>query len=461
MSNPISNASPNCSTSRRDFVKTSTALMVGGAAMATGVALARSAHVAGDDQLKIALIGCGGRGRGAALQALRTEGKVTLWAVADVFESQVKKILPRIERDLGDQYDESKMGPLSERIQVPAERQFAGFDAYQKAIDSGVDVVLLTTPPGFRPPQFEAAIAANKHVFMEKPVAVDAVGIRKVLAAGKAAKARGLAVGVGLQRRHDPGYIETIQRLQDGAIGDILLTRVYWNSGGVWVRTRSDFEKANGHKPTEMEYQVNNWYYFNWLCGDHIVEQHIHNIDVSNWLKAAFPISANGMGGRQVRKGKDHGQIYDHHCVEYTYADGTTMLSQCRHINGSSNRVTEYAAGSSGKSHVGGKLIESSSGNWKYQGDKVDPYQLEHDHLFAAIRRGDAYNEVEYGAKSTMTSILGRMATYSGKVISWDEAINSEIDLSPREYDFKADPPVLPDAEGRYPVPVPGKTVVV
>ena len=447
--------------SRRDFVKTSSALVVGGAAMVSGMNIARSAHGGAEDRIKVALIGCGGRGRGAAVQALRTEGKVTLWAVADAFESPIKKILPLIERELGDGYDETTMGPLTERIQVPPERQFTGLDAYQKAIDSGADMVILATPPGFRPLQFEAAIAAGKHVFMEKPVAVDAPGIRKVLAAGKAASAKGLAVGVGLQRRHDPAYIETIRRLQEGAIGDILLTRVYWNSGGVWVRTRSDFLNAHGHEPTEMEYQVNNWYYFNWLCGDQIAEQHIHNLDVSNWLKNAHPVEAYGMGGRQVRTGKDHGQIFDHMAVEFTYADGTTMMSQCQHIRGAATRVTEYASGSAGNSHIGAQVITGSSGEWKFDGEKVDPYQREHDDLFAAIRSGSPYNETEYGATSTMTSILGRMATYSGKVIQWDEAIQSQVDLSPASYSFTADPPVLPDAEGNYPVPVPGKTVVV
>ena len=454
--------------SRREFVKTSSALMVGGAAMVSGMSMARSAHIAGDDRIKVALVGCGGRGTGAAVGALRTEGKVTLWAVADAFESLTKKGLLRIEREVGEGYDEAKMGPLSERIQVPAERQFAGLDAYQKAIDSGVDLVILTTPPGFRPMQFEAAIAAGKHVFMEKPVAVDAPGIRKVLAAGESAKAKCLAVGVGLQRRHDPGYIETINRLQDGAIGDILLTRVYWNGGGVWVRTRTDFYKAHGHEPTEMEYQVNNWYYFNWLCGDHITEQHIHNLDVSNWLKNAYPVSANGMGGREVRTGKDQGQIFDHHFVEFTYADGSTMMSQCRHIGGCASLVDEFTMGTAGTAHIGagskhdpGHRIVGPTGQWTYAGGRIDPYQLEQDALFVAIRRGDAYNETEYGAHSTMTSILGRMATYSGKVVAWDEAINSEIDLSPASYDFSADPPVMPDANGRYPLPVPGKTVVV
>jgi len=434
--------------------------MVGGAALVTGMNVARAAHVAGDDEIKVALIGCGGRGTAAAAQALSTQGKVTLWAMADAFEKNITGSLRRIRGGVAKNYDSQKMGPLEDRVKVAPERQFSGFDAYQKAIDSGADLVILATPPGFRPIHFEAAIAAGKHVFMEKPVAVDSPGIRKVLAAGKQADEKGLAVGVGLQRRHDPGYIETIQRLQDGAIGDIPLTRVYWNSGGVWIRTRADFYDAYGHEPTEMEYQVNNWYYFNWLCGDHIAEQHIHNLDVGNWLKDAYPVAANGMGGREVRNGKDHGQIFDHHFVEFTYADGSTMLSQCRHIEGCDSLVNEYATGTKGKANIG-KYHITSHGDWQYAGPKADPYQTEHDDLFAAIRRGDRYNEAEYGAKSTLTSILGRMATYSGQSITWDAALGSEVDLSPAKYDFAADPPVMPDSDGNYPVPVPGKTKVV
>ena len=448
--------------SRRDFVKTSSALLAGGAAMAGTMPIAKAAHVAGDEEIKVALIGCGGRGTPAAAQALSTEGKVTLWAMADAFEGRLSGSLRRIRGQVAKGYDKQKMGPIEDRFKIPPERQFSGFDAYQKAIDSGADLVILATPPGFRPLHFEAAIKAGKHVFMEKPVAVDAPGVRRVLSAGKLADKQGLAVGVGLQRRHEPGYIETIKRLQDGAIGEIPLTRVYWNSSGVWVRTRADFYDSYGHEPTEMEYQVNNWYYFNWLCGEQIAEQHIHNIDVSNWLKDAYPVSANGMGGREVRTGSDYGQIFDHHFVEFTYADGSTMLSQCRHIKGCSSLVNEFADGVKGKADIGGNTI-TLPGNyqWKYDGPNIDPYQREHDDLFAAIRRGDHYNETEYGAKSTMTSILGRMATYSGQTVTWDTAINSEIDLSPTKYDFSADPPVMPDEDGNYPVPVPGKTEAV
>jgi predicted dehydrogenase len=427
-------------TSRRDFIKSS-AIVAGGAAFAaSGLNIARAAHAAGGDEIKLALIGCGGRGSGAAAQALNTsdQGPVKLVAMADAFADNLERCHNTLQRSHAD------------RVDVPEERRFVGFDAYQKAIESGVDLVVIATPPGFRPIHFAEAIAQDKHVFMEKPVAVDAPGVRKVLESARIAKEKGLAVGVGLQRHHQQHYVETIKRLQDGAIGDILLTRVYWNGNSPWVRNRLP-------EQTEMEYQMRNWYYFNWLCGDHIVEQHIHNLDVSNWLKDAHPVSANGMGGREVRKGKEHGEIFDHHCVEFTYADGSKMMSQCRHMPDCWNEVAEYCAGTYGTSNISDGRIDLKGWEpWRAPRGR-DPYQQEHDDLFAAIRKGEPYSEAEYGANSTMTSILGRMVTYSGKEITWDEAINSSKDLSPSDYSWDATPPVVPNDDGYYPVAVPGK----
>jgi myo-inositol 2-dehydrogenase / D-chiro-inositol 1-dehydrogenase len=425
----------------------STSLAAAGAALSTS-GIVRAAHPFGDDTMRIGLIGSGGRGTQAVTQALSTSNNVKLVAIGDAFRD-------RIDRCLNDR----SVRKLDAQIDIPEERKFVGFDAYQKVIDSDVDLVLLATPPGFRPIHFEAAVQAGKHVFMEKPVAVDAPGIRRVLAAAEIAKAKGLGVGVGLQRRHDPQYIETVKRIQDGEIGEIPLTRVYWNSGGLWVIPRESGQ-------TEMQYQMRNWYYFTWLCGDHIVEQHIHNLDVSNWVKGMVPEKAQGMGGREVRTGKEFGQIFDHHMVEFTYPDGSTMLSCCRHIDGCWSQVAEYCDGTKGVSKVGtGRLAESYEKNanelWRYRGRRVAEYQQEHDDLFASIRSGNPINEAEYGATSTMTAILGRMATYSGKVITWDEATASDIDLSPAEYAWDATPPVVPDDSGAYPVPVPGKTEVV
>ncbi len=421
--------------SRRDFLKTSVGVA---AAAAASSILVPSVHAAGDDTIKIALIGCGGRGSGAAQQALSTAGSVKLVAVADAFEDNAKGGLARLKAD------------LKEKVDVKPENVFWGFDAYQKAIDSGVDLVILATPPGFRPIHFEYAVKQGKNVFMEKPVATDAGGIRRVLAAAEEAKKKNLKVGVGLQRHHDPKYIETVKRIQDGEIGDLVLTRAYWNDGGVWVRPRKP-------EQTEMEYQMRNWYYFVWLCGDHINEQHIHNLDVIHWIKKGPPVTAKGMGGRQVRTGLDHGEIFDHHMIEYTYKDGTTLLSECRHQPGCWSSVSEHAHGTKGYSDVSGGRYQLTDGkSWSWKGQGVNPYQQEHDDLFAAIRADKPYNEAEYGAHSTMTAIFGRMATYSGQEIKWDDALNCKVSVMPEVYDFHANPPTMPDKDGRYPIPMPG-----
>jgi len=441
--NPSSQSASDDSRSRRDFIKKSSILVAGGA-VGSGLSVARSAHAQGSDTIKIGLVGCGGRGTGAAIQAMNTKGDTKLVAMADAFGDAIQRSLRGIK------------GKHPEKVDVPPERQFTGFDGYQKVLNENIDLVILTTPPGFRPIHLEAAVAAGKHVFMEKPVAVDAPGVRRVLAASEEAKQNNLALAVGLQRRHEKRYLETVQRIHDGALGDILVTRVYWNGGGVWVR---------GRKPqqTEMEYQMRNWYYFNWLCGDHIVEQHIHNLDVGNWLLNDHPQSAQGQGGREVRKDREHGEIFDHHIVEFTYENGAKMFSQCRHIRNCWNNVSEYVHGTKGSAKISGGPIRDGDGKdlWSYGSGGGNGHQEEHHDLFAALRRGELPNEGEYGATSTMTAIFGRMATYSGQSINWDDAINSDIDLSPAAYSFDADPPVLPDSDGYYPVAVPGITKVV
>jgi predicted dehydrogenase len=429
---------------RRHFLKTTSTL-------AAAAALAPGVFAAGDDTLKLALIGCGGRGSGACSQALSTEGPLKLVAMADAFKDR-----------LDGSYNELK-AKHADRVDVAEENKFVGFDAYQHAI-AMADVVILATPPGFRPPHFEEAVRQGKNIFMEKPVAVDAPGVRKVLAACEVAKQKNLKVAVGLQRHHQDGYIETLKRLHGGAIGDIVAMRCYWNGNSPWVRARKKLEEDAGRPLTEMEYQMRNWYYFVWLCGDHINEQHIHNLDVINWVKKGHPVLARGMGGREVRKGIDNGEIFDHHAVEFQYADGTWCASQCRHQPGCWDSVSEYVQGTNGQCEVGSYRIKAKNDvPWRYddQGSK-DPYQQEHDDLFAAIRGDKPYNETaEYGAYSTMTAILGRMTTYSGKEIKWDDAINSEIDTMPKVLGWDADPPTKPDANGHYPVAVPGVTITV
>jgi predicted dehydrogenase len=452
----MSNGKSQPAPSRRGFLQGSAAAAAGGLLLANlksvQADVSRTAHAAGDDEIKIALIGCGGRGTGAASQALHTEGKVKLVAMGDAFEDRLDSSLKNLQKD----------GSLAERIDVPKDRQFVGFDAYKKVLEQDVDLVILATCPGFRPIHFKAAVDAGKHVFMEKPVATDAAGVRQVLASAKQAKEKGLGVGVGLQRRHQANYLETIKRLQDGALGDILFTRVYWNGSTPWVKKRADLDKQYGRKLTDMEYQMRNWYYFTWLCGDHIVEQHIHNMDVVNWLKGGAPVKANGMGGCEVRKGEDFGETFDHHCVEFEYADGTKMFSQCRHIVGCWNSVSEHATGTKGNANIGGSEFKLFGGDsWRYAGqrsqrDKKDgnPYQVEHDDLFASIRSGNPLNEGEYGAMSTMTAILGRMATYSGKEITMEKALNSQVNLVPAEFGWDISPPTPSRA-------VPGQTQVV
>ncbi len=388
------------------------------------------------ETLRVALVGCG-RGTGAAMQALATEGDVKLVTMADAFSDRLEGALESISKRHG------------ERVEVPAERRHVGFDAYQKAIDEDVDVVLLATPPGFRPSHFEYAVSKDRHVFMEKPVATDAPGVRKVLAAAEASRQKGLKVGVGLQRHHDAGYQETVRRVQEGAIGDLILMRCYWNSAGVWVNPRRP-------EQTEMEHQMRNWYYFNWLCGDHIAEQHIHNIDVCNWVKGGPPVKAQGVGGRQVRTGVEFGEIFDHHMVEFTYADGTKLLSECRHQKNTWGSVSEHAHGTKGTATFSRYSIETEGEKWRYREEVKNPYQVEHDRLFSAIRSGAEHNEAEYGATSTMTSILGRMATYSGKEVDMEKALASETDLMPERLAWDATPKVTPLADGSYPIPTPG-----
>ncbi len=411
--------------SRRQFLKTSSA-----AASALGMAgtlgWARGAHAGADETIRVGLVGCGGRGTGAANQALHVPDSVKLVAMGDAFADQVESSLANLLQD----------PQIKDKIDVPQERRFAGFDAYQKVIDAGVDLVILATPPGFRPLHLAACVAAGKHVFAEKPVAVDAPGVRSVLESAAAAKAKGLGLGIGLQRHHQNDYLETIKRLQDGAIGDIHTMRAYWNGAGVWVRDRKP-------EQTEMEYQMRNWYYFNWLSGDHIVEQHIHNLDVCNWLKGAYPVRCQGMGGREVRRGPDTGEIYDHHAVEFEFADGSRVFSYCRHIPNCWDSVSEHAQGSKGSADISGGIIRVAGEDpWKYRGKRNNPYQTEHDDLFASIRAGKPLNEGEIGAYSSLTAIMGRMATYSGKMVQWNDALNSQINLAPTEYAWNATPPV-------------------
>jgi myo-inositol 2-dehydrogenase / D-chiro-inositol 1-dehydrogenase len=443
--------------SRRDFLKTTAVSMAG---LSLAGAMATPVHAAGDDTLKIALIGCGNRGTGAIVQALKTKGSVKLWALGDTFDDRVESCLRHVKREMsGSGEGRAKEAPT---IDVPKERQFVGLDAYRKVMDSGIDVVLLAGPPGYRPQHFEHAIKSGKHVFMEKPVATDPAGIRRVLAAAEEAKKKNLKVGVGLQRRHQPSYLEAIDRVHNGEIGDLVMLRCYWNGG---PPAKSPFPRGD---LSELEYQVRNWYFFAWLSGDHICEQHVHNIDVCNWIQQAHPVEAQGMGGRQVRTGKEFGNIFDHHAVEFTYADGAKMFSQCRQIPNTASLVAEGAHGTRGSvslSSTNAELLVGNERKWRASGGgrgyKNNAYQAEHDALFDAIRNDKPHNEAEYGALSTMTAILGRMATYSGQVVKWDHALQLPDAMTVDAEAWDAAAPVKPDEDGRYAIAVPGVTKFV
>ncbi|OAI57585.1 dehydrogenase [Verrucomicrobiaceae bacterium SCGC AG-212-N21] len=434
--------------SRRDFLRT-------GIAAGTAAAMSSATHAfaAPGDEIKIGLIGCGGRGSGAAGQALSSGNyNFKLWAMADAHQDRL------------DSAAKNLANKNKEQFAVTDERKFVGLDAYEKVLAT-CDLVILATPPGFRPYHFEAAVNAGKHVFMEKPVAVDAPGVRKVLEMGKVAASKGLKVVAGLQRRYQNCYREALKQVKENnIIGDIVGGQVYWNSAGVWVKEREAGQ-------TELQYQLRNWYYFNWLCGDHINEQHIHNIDVANWFIGSTPVSAQGMGGRQVRTGKEFGEIYDHHYVEYTYANGVRINSQCRHQKNCENPVREEFAGTKGILYLdnGGRCYANDyKGNtiWRYRpiGEDrkdPDPYQTEHNELQDAILNGKPLNNAEYVAHSTMTSILGRFATYTGKEIKWEQALNSTTQLMPNKVTWDTVPPTKPDENGFYPVATPGVTKLV
>lgn len=432
---------------RRDFVKNTTLLSAG--MLLPTLDVGAMANVFENKTLKLALVGCGGRGSGAADQALQADDNVELVAMADTFEDRLTSSF----NNLSEKYAGTG------KIKVKEKNRFVGFDAYKKAIDLA-DVVILATPPGFRPQHFAYAVENDKHVFMEKPLATDVPGIRKVLEMAEVAKSKKLNVVVGLQRHYQENYLQTLDLLKNDSIGKIVSGQVYWNSAGVWVKPR---------KPeyTEMEYQMRNWYYFNWLCGDHILEQHIHNIDVANWFIGEYPVSAQGMGGRLVRTGKEYGEIFDHHFVEFTYPSGAVVASQCRHQPNTMYRVGEAFQGTKGTVvtndagtakifDIDGKELHSISNS-----EGHNPYQEEHNRLFASIRNNEVINNGEYGAKSTMTAILGRMATYSGKVVTWEEAMKSELSLVPEELSWDANPPVMPNEDGTYPIPIPGKSIVL
>ncbi|MCY3023722.1 MAG: gfo/Idh/MocA family oxidoreductase [Planctomycetota bacterium] len=445
--------SPTATTTRRCFLRGSAGALAGAALTS---AIAARSHAAEDNTIKVALVGCGGRGTGAALNALSTKGPTKLWAMADFFGHRLQGSLDALAKKFGN------------KVEVPPERRFVGLDAFKKAIDSldKGDLVLLATPPAFRPIHLEYAVEKERHVFMEKSFAVDAPGVRCVQRAGEAAAKKNLKIAGGLMWRHDRPREECIKRLHDGEIGDIVLLRTYRMHGPC------------GYAPkrpgtSELAHQIANYNSFTWLNASFFVDWLIHNIDVCCWAKNAWPVAAQGQGGRSSRTEPD--QLFDHFFVEYSFADGARLLAQGRHAHNCYGIFSDFAHGSKGSALIMQDLSTPNPRIWKnqaqvpenetwhYTGPGCDPYQVEHDLLFDAIRQDKPYNEAERCAKTVMVAIMGRMAAESGQMITFDQAIKSDLELAPGldQYTLESNPPVLPDKDGRYPIAIPGQTKVM
>jgi predicted dehydrogenase len=419
--------------SRRGFLKTSAAA-AGGFALAS---IAPRAFAGGSDALKIGLIGCGGRGTGAASQALRGDPNVKLTAMGDMFPDKMEVSLKALRAE----------PDLANKLEVAPETQFLGFDAYKQVIDSGVDVVLLTAPPCFRPAHLKYAVEKGKHIFCEKPVAVDAPGIRSVFATVEEARKRGLALVSGLCWRYDFGMRELFDQILDKqALGEILAIQATYHT-----QTLKKFPRQPGW--SDMEFQLRNWQHFVWGSGDHNVEQHVHSLDKAAWaLKDVPPLKCTGSGGRQARTGEESGNVYDHFSVVYEYANGVKVLASCRQIDNCSNDTSDHIIGTKATATtLPQQFIKSGDTTvWSYKGKRGNMYQNEHDELFASIRAGNPLNNGDYMTKSSMMAIMGRMSAYTGKTITWEQAMNSKEDLTPPKYEFGP----LPVA----PVAIPGVT---
>jgi predicted dehydrogenase len=436
--------------SRRQFLNR-TSVAVAGAVTAAEIPFVHAAP-AGGTQVRIGLIGCGGRGTGALLNALGAATNV-IYPLKGYHTEDAAKGAKAARKDikvvaLADLFEDRlvRCAKQAETVgqPVPKELCFTGFDAYRKLLAvPDVNYVILATPPHFRPMQLKAAVEAGKNVFMEKPAAVDVPGVRMVMEAGRLAAQKGVGIAAGTQRRHEFDYRETVKRIRDGALGEIVYGRCYWNGGEIWVVKR---------KPgwSDMEWQLRNWNYFTWLSGDHIVEQHVHNLDIMNWALGAHPVrTVAAVGGRQVRTSEHHGYIFDHFAVEFEYPNGVRMFSQCRQINRCDGKVEEAVVGTKGYSDCKSFIRTKAGGGWRYQGKKTNPYQQEHEDLIASVRAGKPINEAQSIAESTMAGIMGRETAYSGKAMTWEAAMKSDKRLGPDTYELGPYPV--------QPVAMPGK----
>ena len=431
---------PPAQQNRRQFV-TSTAAVA--TALSLAPAISAGAYAGGSDLLKLGLIGCGGRGTGAASQALHADSGVELVAMADAFDDRLQSARHRLQRD----FNKENEPP---RVNVVDDSCFVGFDAYKQVIDQ-CEIVCLTSTPHFRPRHLKYAVEAGRHVFCEKPVAVDAPGVRSVMESSRKAAENKTSLVSGLCWRYHHGKRAVFDQIKAGIIGDIVSMQCSYMSTGVW-----DPRKTHEQCQSEMEYQLRNWYYYTWLSGDFNVEQHIHSLDKMMWAMGDEPpATISGSGGRQVRTEPQYGNIYDHFNIVYEWANGVKAFARCRHWAGCENDVNDYIVGTEGRADVMKHRIYDLNGNeiWKFEGDGGDMYQIEHDELFAGIRGGRPINNGDYMCKSTLMAISGRMAAYTGQKLTWDEALNSKEDLSPARYDW-GDIPVPP-------VAIPGKTKFV
>jgi myo-inositol 2-dehydrogenase / D-chiro-inositol 1-dehydrogenase len=410
---------------RRDFLKTTA--VTGAAAMAANLTLLSNAHAQANNTIRIGLVGCGGRGTGAATQCLQAHPSVRLVAMGDAFRDRLDDCRTRLMNNQN----------LQQQVDLPPNRCFVGLDAYRQVI-ANCDVVLLATPPGFRPAHIQATIAAGKHLFTEKPVAVDAEGVRTCLTAYAEANRRRLSVVAGTQRRYETTYLESMRRIRGGDIGTITSGRCYWNQGSLGHRARTQGMR-------DLEWQLRNWLYFTWLSGDHICEQHVHNLDVINWALNAHPERAVGMGGRQARTGPEFGHIYDHFAIDYEYPNGVHVLSMCRQIANCANNVSEALEGTQGKWTSQGHVIRGQRA-WRFRGSNNDPYQQEHVALINSIRNSRPINDLENVAHSTLTAIMGRMSAYTGRAVTWEQARTAEGGLMPANLAWDMNLPVPPVA---------------
>ena len=426
--------------SRRDFIKATSAVSLAAAVSQVGPLFA-----GGSDKIRVGLIGCGGRGTGAAIDCVNSSPNIVITALGDIFPDRWQGSLKRLKEKLP-----------AESLAVTPDSCFSGFDAFKKVLASDCDMVILAAPPHFRSRHLKAAVEANKHIFMEKPVAVDPPGIRSVIKSSEVAATMGLAIVAGTQRRHQNHYLEITKRVHNGDIGEIMAGQCYWNMGALWIRRAyENWIKYQTREWTDMEWQIRNWLFLTWLSGDHIVEQHVHNLDVINWLMGSNPVKCMGMGGRQVRTGPEFGNIFDHFAVEYEYPNGARVMSMCRQTPGCSDNVSERVFGTKGMAYTDGANGYLRGVNaYKVEEASPNPYVQEHADLIASIRKGKPLNEGKRVADSTLTAIMGRMSAYTGRALSWKWAMNaSKLDLSPPRYEF--------GDLSMAPVAVPGKAELI